>query len=191
MRKAFIERKTNETQITAALTLDGKGEYSINTGIGFFDHMLSLFARHGSFNLDLSCKGDLQVDNHHTVEDVGIVLGQAFRQALSDMRGIARYADKTVPMDEALAFACADISGRPYLVYETGGEMGDEMQLYEEFWRAFAVHAGITLHIKVLYGKNAHHMIEAVFKAAARTMREAVSIDPKVEGIPSTKGTLI
>jgi imidazoleglycerol-phosphate dehydratase len=190
MRKACIERKTSETQIKAALTLDGKGAYAVDTGIGFFDHMLSLFAKHGGFDLDLNCKGDLRVDNHHTVEDVGIVLGQAFRQAMGDMAGITRYADKTIPMDEALAFACVDISGRPFLVYEAGEDIGEDMQLYEEFWRAFAVHAGITLHIRVLYGRNAHHMIEAIFKAAARTMREAVTIDPRVEGIPSTKGTL-
>lgn len=190
MRNAFVERKTAETQVKVALSLDGKGQYSVDTGIGFFDHMLSLFAKHGGFDLELTCKGDLHVDSHHTVEDAGIVLGQAFRQALSDMKGIRRYADKHIPMDEALAFACVDISGRPYLVYEANEGNAEEMQLYEEFWRAFSVHAALTLHIGVRYGKNSHHMVEAVFKAVARALREAVEIDPKEQGVPSTKGTL-
>ena len=191
MRTAQIERMTSETKISAWLELDGKGKYTVDTGIGFFDHMLSLFAKHGSFDLQMQCKGDLYVDAHHTIEDAGIVLGQAFNQALSDRSGITRYASKFIPMDEALAFACVDVSGRPYFLLEGCDELSDEMQLYEEFFRAFAMNALITLHIRVHYGKNAHHIIEAVFKAVARVMREAASIDEKADGVPSTKGTLV
>lgn len=191
MRTAQIERMTSETKISVRLDLDGKGKYTVDTGVGFFDHMLSLFAKHGSFDLQMQCKGDLHIDAHHTIEDAGIVLGQAFHQALSDRSCITRYASKFIPMDEALAFACVDVSGRPFFLLEGCDELSDEMQLYEEFFRAFAMNALITLHIRVHYGKNAHHIIEAVFKAAARAMRAAVSFDEKADGVPSTKGTLV
>ncbi len=191
MRTAQIERMTSETKVSVGLELDGKGKYTVDTGVGFFDHMLSLFAKHGGFDLQMQCKGDLHVDAHHTIEDAGIVLGQAFNQALGDRSGITRYASKFIPMDEALAFACVDVSGRPYFLLEGCDDLSDEMQLYEEFFRAFAMNALITLHIRVHYGKNAHHIIEAVFKAAARALREAASIDEKADGVPSTKGTLV
>jgi imidazoleglycerol-phosphate dehydratase len=182
---------TSETKISAELDLDGKGRYAVDTGVGFFDHMLTLFAKHGSFDLNMQCKGDLFIDAHHTIEDAGIVLGQAFNEALGDRSGITRYASKFIPMDEALAFVCVDVSGRPYFLLEGCDELSDDMQLYEEFFRAFAMNAMITLHIRVHYGKNAHHIIEAVFKSTARAMREAVSNDEKIQGVPSTKGTLV
>ena len=193
-RVAQISRKTKETDILLELNLDGKGESKISTGIHFFDHMLILFSRHGLFDLEVHCEGDIRVDGHHTVEDVGIALGEAFNQAVGNKEGIARYAEAYVPMDEALCRAVIDISGRPYLVCrasfpaEKVGEMSTE--LVEEFFRALAVHSRVNLHLEVLYGKNAHHIAEAMFKAAARAYCRAVTRDPRVIGVPSTKGVL-
>ncbi|MBQ1867989.1 MAG: imidazoleglycerol-phosphate dehydratase HisB [Selenomonas sp.] len=194
MRTATLERKTAETAIKLVLNLDGKGKGVIDSGIGFFDHMLNLMTAHGLFDLTLVCDGDLEVDGHHSVEDIGIALGQAFKQAIGDKCGIRRYGTFYLPMDEALAFVSLDISGRPFLVYD-GGEMapmigGYDSELTEEFLRAFAFNAGITLHVKVLYGTNSHHKVEAIFKGLGHALREALSKDPRVEGIPSTKGTL-
>jgi len=193
-RSAEIKRQTAETNITLQLNLDGKGQGKISSGIGFFDHMLNLFTAHGQLDLTLTCQGDLNVDGHHSVEDIGIALGEAFKQAIGDKRGICRYGTFYLPMDESLAFVTLDISGRPFLVYD-GGEMapqvgGFDTELTEEFLRAFAMHAGITLHVKILYGTNTHHKIEAIFKALGHALRQAVSFDPKVTGIPSTKGML-
>ncbi|HIG0356148.1 imidazoleglycerol-phosphate dehydratase HisB [Clostridium sporogenes] len=191
---AKIYRKTSETEVKSEINLYGEGKYDIKTGIGFFDHMLNLMARHGLIDLKLEAKGDLQVDYHHTVEDVGIVLGQSFKEALGDKKGIKRYGTSFVPMDEALASVSIDLSGRPYIVcdfnftVEKLGEMDTE--LVEEFLRALAFNAGITLHARVLYGKNNHHMIEAVFKALGRALREAVDKDERINGVMSTKGTL-
>jgi imidazoleglycerol-phosphate dehydratase len=191
MRMADVTRKTKETSIAVSLILDG-GECSISTGIGFFDHMLTAFAVHGGFGLALSAEGDLFVDGHHTVEDTGIVLGQAFAKALGDRSGIARYGSFYLPMDEALALCVADISGRPFLVYDAflGDQMigGFDPSLIEEFLRAFAMNAGITLHMKVLYGKNAHHMAEAIFKALGHTLKAACASSGG--GVLSTKGVL-
>ena len=194
MRNAEVKRATAETKIEVSLELDGAGKTDISTGIGFFDHMLNLFAAHGRFDLKVRCDGDIEVDGHHSVEDIGIALGQALKEALGDKRGIARYGAFYLPMDEALAFVSLDISGRPYLVYE-GGEMapmiGDyDTELTEEFLRALAVNAGLTLHAKVLYGKNSHHKVEAIFKALGHALRIAVSKDPRMDGVPSTKGVL-
>ncbi|WP_295099915.1 imidazoleglycerol-phosphate dehydratase HisB [Selenomonas sp.] len=194
IRTATLERKTAETAIKLVLNLDGKGKGVIDSGIGFFDHMLNLMTAHGLFDLTLVCDGDLEVDGHHSVEDIGIALGQAFKQAIGDKCGIRRYGTFYLPMDEALAFVSLDISGRPFLVYD-GGEMapmigGYDSELTEEFLRAFAFNAGITLHVKVLYGTNSHHKVEAIFKGLGHALREALSKDPRVEGIPSTKGTL-
>ena len=193
-RAAQVSRKTKETDITAKLSLDGKGESRIGTGIHFFDHMLTLFAKHGLFDLEIACSGDLEVDGHHTVEDVGIALGEAFHQALGSKEGITRYGTAYVPMDETLSRSVVDFSGRPYLVCkakfpsEKVGAMSTE--LVEEFFRALAVHARVNLHIEVLYGKNSHHMAEAMFKSAARAFCIAVAKDPRVAGVPSTKGVL-
>lgn len=194
LRAASVERETSETAVRLVLTLDGSGQTQIDTGIGFFDHMLNLFAAHGQFDLELCCNGDLEVDGHHSVEDIGITMGQALRQALGDKRGIRRYGTFFLPMDETLAMVSLDISGRPFLVYE-GGEMtpmigGYDTELTEEFLRALAVHGGLTLHVKVLYGTNSHHKVEAIFKALGHALREAVSYDPRVTGVPSTKGSL-
>ena len=194
MRKAEKQRQTAETSVRVSVDLDGKGESSIETGIGFFDHMLTLYAKHGGFDLTVKCDGDLAVDGHHSVEDIGIVLGEAFREALGDKAGIARYGSFYVPMDEALAFVSLDISGRPYFVYD-GGEMapavgGYDTELTEEFLRAFAFNAGITLHAKILYGKNTHHKIEALFKALGHALAIAVTKDEKIKGVLSTKGVL-
>ena len=194
IRAASVERETSETAVRLALTLDGSGQTQIDTGIGFFDHMLNLFAAHGQFDMELCCNGDLEVDGHHSVEDIGITMGQALRQALGDKRGIRRYGTFFLPMDETLAMVSLDISGRPFLVYE-GGEMapmigGYDTELTEEFLRALAVHGGLTLHVKVLYGTNSHHKVEAIFKALGHALREAVSYDPRVTGVPSTKGSL-
>ena len=193
-RISNISRETKETRIQAALWLSG-GPVKIDTGIGFFDHMLHAWAFYAGFGLTLTAKGDLEVDGHHTVEDTGIVLGQALREALGDKVGIRRFGSAYVPMDEALAFVSLDISGRPFLVYDDGGEMapmigGYDTELTEEFLRAFAVNAGITLHVRVLYGKNSHHKVEAIFKALGHALRIAVEKDPRVDGIPSTKGSL-
>ena len=194
MRTASKERNTKETKIKAKLNLDGSGKSKINTGCGFLDHMLTLFAKHGGFDLAVKCKGDLAVDGHHSIEDVGIVLGEAVKEALGDKAGIARYGSFYIPMDEALAFVAVDISGRPYLVYE-GGEMaptvGDyDTELTEEFLRAFAFNAGLTLHTRVLYGNNTHHKIEALFKALGHALAIAVRKDGSVKGVLSTKGVL-
>lgn len=195
MRSARINRQTKETNIELTIELDGRGKTMIETGIGFFDHMLNLFASHGRFDLVLNCKGDLEVDGHHTVEDIGIALGQAVREALGDKVGITRYASFYLPMDESLAFVALDISGRSYLVYD-GGEMAPmignyDSELTEEFLRAFAFNAGITLHAKVLYGSNSHHKVEAIFKALGHALHDAVKINPEAaDELPSTKGML-
>ena len=195
MRKAEIARKTNETDIKLTLELDGAGKSEISTGCGFLDHMLTLFARHGRFDMSVSCKGDTYVDYHHTVEDIGIVLGDAFRKALGDMRGIVRYGSMILPMDEALIMTAADISGRPHLSYgleipaQKVGEFDTE--LTEEFFLGFVRHAGMTLHIKQLAGTNSHHIIEGAFKSAARSLAAAVKIEEAYKNeIPSTKGVL-
>ncbi len=189
-RTGQYQRKTKETDIAATLCLDG-GDISVSTGIGFFDHMLTAFALHGGFGLTLTAKGDLEVDGHHTVEDTGIVLGKAFAAALGDKGNIARFGHAYIPMDEALAFAAVDVSGRPYLMYDARfpqERTGDfESCLTPEFFRAFAFHAGITLHLKVVYGDNTHHMIEALFKAAAHALRMAAA---QKDGLLSTKGAL-
>jgi imidazoleglycerol-phosphate dehydratase len=194
-RIASINRTTTETDISLTLSLDGTGKADIATGIGFLDHMLTALTRHGLFDLTLRAKGDLHIDFHHTTEDVGIVLGQAFRKAIGDKRGINRFGHALIPMDETLAEAAVDISGRPFLVWNVEflrpkiGEMDTE--LFEEFFRALAFNAMVTLHVNQRAGRNAHHVAEACFKAVARALRVACSIDPRVEGaIPSTKGSL-
>lgn len=194
MRQVQIKRKTNETLVDCTVNLDGKGVYQIDTGIGFFNHMLELFSKHSLIDVKLLVKGDLEVDCHHSVEDAGIVLGQAIKKALGDKKSIKRYGSFTVPMDEALARVNIDLSMRPYLVFngkfikEKAGDM--DVEVIQEFFMALCTNAGITLHININYGNNNHHMIEAVFKAFGRALREAVSIDDKVDGIPSTKGIL-
>ena len=193
-RRAEIERKTAETQISIKLNLDGEGKCDIATGIGFLDHMLTLLAKHSFMDLTVKAKGDLEVDSHHTVEDIGIVLGEALREALGDKAGIHRYGNCFIPMDETLAQACLDFSGRPFLVF--GAEipkikLGNyDTEMTEEFFRAVAMHCGLTLHIRVLYGSNVHHIIEAVFKAFARAVAEAAAVDPRVKGVMSSKGVL-
>ena len=195
MRKAEIIRKTAETDITLTLCLDGDGKGEIDTGCGFLDHMLTLFSRHGSFDLTVKCIGDTQVDYHHTAEDIAICLGDAFKKALGDMKGITRYGSFSLPMDESLILTAVDISGRSYLGYDLSiptEKVGDfDTELCEEFWRAFARDAGITLHLRQLSGKNSHHIIEGAFKSVARSLRTAVSIDPAfANDIPSTKGLI-
>ena len=195
MRKAEIARKTNETDIKLTLELDGTGKSEISTGCGFLDHMLILFARHGRFDMSVSCKGDRYVDFHHTVEDIGIVLGDAFRKALGDMRGIVRYGSMILPMDEALIMTAVDISGRPHLSYGLeipAQRVGDfDTELTEEFFLGFVRHAGMTLHIKKLAGTNSHHIIEGAFKSAARSLAAAIKIEEAYKNeIPSTKGVL-
>ena len=195
MRQAEINRKTAETDIRLVLVLDGSGKSSIDSGVGFLDHMLTLFAKHGRFDLELTCKGDTQVDDHHSVEDIGICLGDAFGKALGSKAGIRRYGDCVLPMDEALILTAVDISGRAHLSYEAkmrAKKVGSfDVELAEEFWTAFARAAKLALHIKQLDGRNAHHIIEGQFKSAARSLRTAVSIDPELAGeIPSTKGLL-
>lgn len=193
-RNAKIVRKTNETNIEIELNLDGEGSFTGSTGIGFFDHMLNLFTRHGLFDLNIKAQGDLFVDSHHTVEDAGIVLGACIKEALKDKKGIKRYGTSFVPMDEALATVSLDISGRPYLVFDaefTVDKLGDfDTEMVEEFFRAVAVNAGLTLHCRVLYGKNNHHMVEGLFKAFGRALGEAVTIDSRIKGVLSTKGSL-
>lgn len=195
MRTSEINRKTTETDISLSLNLDGSGKYSISTGVGFFDHMLELFTRHGDFDLTITCKGDTWVDAHHTVEDVGICLGQAFAAALGDKRGINRYGFFVLPMDESLILSAVDFSGRSYLGYEmslTRDKVGDfDTELVEEFMLAFTREAGINLHLRQLSGSNTHHIIEGSFKCLARALKMAVSIDDKnADKIPSTKGVL-
>ena len=195
MRKAEISRLTAETDIRLALDLDGNGASQIKTGCGFLDHMLTLFARHGGFDLELSCEGDTWVDYHHTTEDVGICLGKAFSQALGDKKGIARYGDRILPMDEALILSAVDISGRGACFYALDiptQKVGDfDTELTKEFFDAFARDAGITLHLRQLAGSNSHHIIEGAFKAFARSLSDAVRIDPaNADRVPSTKGVL-
>lgn len=194
MRTAELARKTAETDITLAINIDGGGEVQISTGIGFFDHMLELFAKHGLFDLKLAAVGDLDVDCHHTIEDAGIVLGQAIKIALGDKTGIKRYGTAFVPMDEALVMASLDISGRPYLAYDVAlnnDRIGNyDSEMTEEFLRALAVNAGLTLHVKMLAGKNAHHIVEAIFKALGRALDEATCRDERIVGVMSTKGIL-
>jgi imidazoleglycerol-phosphate dehydratase len=195
MRTAEIARKTNETEITVSLNLDGTGTHSMATGIGFFDHMLDQLSRHSLIDMTVAAKGDLHIDFHHTAEDVGIALGQAFLKALGDKKGIRRYASADLPMDGTLTRAAVDVSGRPFLVFRAEfsrdkvGEMDTE--LFREFFQAFAMNAGITLHIENFYTDNNHHLAESMFKAVARALRDAVEIDPRqADRIPSTKGTL-
>ena len=195
MRSASVTRKTGETDITLTLNMDGTGASSLSTGCGFLDHMLTLFAKHGRFDLTVACQGDTWVDDHHTVEDIGICLGDAFAQALGDLRGVTRYGSITLPMDEALILTAVDLSGRGMLCY--GLELPTEKvgtfdtELTEEFFLAFVRRAGITLHIRQLTGKNSHHIIEGAFKSTARSLRQAVAIDPAWAGeVPSTKGVL-
>lgn len=195
MRKARVERKTNETEIVAEINLDGTGTFSISTGVGFFDHMLEQLSRHSRMDIALTAKGDLHIDQHHTVEDCGIALGQAFAKALGDKRGIARYAHAYLPMDETLTRTALDISGRPYLIWRVAfpaekiGAMDTE--LFREFFQAFAQNSGITLHMEALYGENSHHIAESCFKGLARALRSAITIDEKMAAeIPSTKGQL-
>lgn len=193
-RESRITRKTAETDISLSLCLDGSGNSRVQTGIGFLDHMLTLFSRHGLFNLEVTAAGDLQVDAHHTVEDVGIVLGTALKEALGDKKSLRRYGTAFVPMDEALAMVSLDLSGRSYLVFDcplSTQKLGDmDAELAEEFFRAVASQGGVTLHIRVLYGKNNHHILEAVFKAFGRALDEATRTDERIDGIMSTKGTL-
>jgi imidazoleglycerol-phosphate dehydratase len=193
-RQAEIERKTNETDIHLRLDLDGAGHSLINTGVPFLDHMLELFARHGFFDLEVTCKGDLHIDDHHSVEDIAICLGQAFAQALGDKKGITRYGAAYVPMDETLARSVVDLSGRFYLVYRvknTRDRIGTfAVELTEHFWRSFAEHCKCNLHIEVFYGRNQHHIIEAVFKSTTRALSRAVRFDDRIKGVMSTKGTI-
>ena len=195
MRQSKITRTTKETDITLALNLDGTGKNDINTGCGFLDHMLVLFASHGRFDLEVKCKGDYHVDFHHTAEDVGICLGLAFREALGEKKGITRYGNMLLPMDEALILSAVDFSGRAYLVWDveiTAQKVGDfDTELCEEFWLAFAGNSLCTLHFRQLSGKNAHHIIECAFKSAARAISQAVRINPEyADEVPSTKGVI-
>lgn len=194
-RQGVVERKTKETDIKVKLSLDGQGIVTIHTGIPFLDHMLTLFAVHGFFDLDIEAEGDLEVDAHHTVEDLGICLGSALNKALGDRAGIRRYGHSTTPMDEARAIVTLDLSGRPYLVYQTpqlSARVGQfETELAPEFFRAFCQHGGVTLHIEVPYGANTHHMLEAIFKAWGRALDDAVRLDERRKGIPSSKGSLV
>jgi len=193
-RTANVDRKTKETEINLKLCLDGTGKHEINTGVPFFDHMLSLFSAHGFFDLFITARGDIEVDYHHTVEDVGLVLGDALDKALGDRKGIRRFGYVTVPMDDALASVAVDLSNRPYLVYNVttmpfpGGNF--DINLAKEFFRAFSTRCGMNLHINVLYGQNEHHIIESVFKAAGRALDQATSFDERITGICSTKGML-
>jgi imidazoleglycerol-phosphate dehydratase len=195
MRTASVKRSTKETAVEVAVNLDGEGRASIATGIGFLDHMLELLARHSRIDLDVKAKGDLHIDQHHTTEDVGIALGQAVRKALGDLKGITRYADVHVPMDEALTRVAIDISGRPFLVFKAEfvrDKVGPfDTELIQEWFQAFAVNAAVTLHVATLYGTNDHHVEESCFKGLARALRAAVAIDPRAaHEVPSTKGTL-
>jgi len=193
-RSASIERKTKETEINVQLAIDGSGEYEISTGIAFFDHMLESFTRHAAFDLRLAAKGDLEVDTHHTIEDVGITLGQAFREALGSAAGIRRYGSISLPMAEAKVEVALDVSNRPYLVYRVeleNARIGNfDAAMTEDFLYAFSQNAGIDLHVELAYGKNPHHVVEAVFKGLARALREAVGIDARVKGLPTVKGAL-
>ena len=194
-RNGEATRRTGETNVRVRVNLDGSGRAGVKTGVGFFDHMLTALARHALFDLEVEAAGDLHVDGHHTVEDVGIVLGQALAQALGERRGIRRYGDATVPLDDALARAVVDVSGRPFLAFHadppTWQMLGDyDVALTPEFFRGLATHGGLTVHVDLLRGQNAHHVVEAVFKAVARALGAAVTLDPRVTDIPSTKGVL-
>jgi imidazoleglycerol-phosphate dehydratase len=193
-RTAEITRTTKETDIRIALNLDGSGHSAIQTGVPFLDHMLDLFSRHGLFDLEVTCKGDLHIDDHHSVEDIAICLGQAFAQALGDKRGIVRYGAAYVPMDETLARAVVDLSGRYFLVYNVANTRDNvgtfSVELAEHFWHSFAEHCKCNLHIELLYGRNQHHIIEAVFKATTRALSQAVRLDDRIQGVMSTKGKL-
>ena len=195
MRAASVERNTKETRISAEVALDGSGESAVSTGIGFLDHMLDQLSRHSLIDLRLTAKGDLHIDYHHTTEDTGIVIGQALSQALGDRRGIMRYGEATIPMDETLTRVALDASNRPYLIWKVAfsrpklGEMDTE--LFKEWFQAFAQHGGLTLHVENLYGDNNHHIVESCFKGVARALRQAIAIDPrKADAVPSTKGVL-
>ena len=195
MRKATLSRTTKETRIAITVDLDGTGRATIATGVGFFDHMLEQIARHALIDIEIKAEGDLHIDDHHTVEDTGIVLGQAVREALGDRAGIARYADALLPMDETLTRVAIDVSGRPFLVFRTTfarDKIGTfDTELVREFFQAFAMNAGLTLHVETLYGENAHHIAESCFKGLARALRTAIAVDSRQEGrIPSTKGAL-
>ena len=192
MRTAKVERKTKETDIKVSVNIDGDGTYAIDTSIPFLDHMLSLMSKHGLFDVKIKAKGDIAIDDHHTVEDIGIVLGKAVKQAIGTMKGISRYGQAAVPMDEALALVTVDVSGRPYLVYKAEFPKRSRVKnfdpdLIEDFLQAFVSNCAITLHIDAPYGRNTHHIIEAIFKALGRALRQAVTIDPRVRGVPSTK----
>jgi imidazoleglycerol-phosphate dehydratase len=193
-RRAEVVRKTKETDVRVDLNLDGTGVSSISTGVPFLNHMLELFARHGLFDLEVECKGDIEVDDHHSVEDVSICLGKAVADSIGDKRGIARFGSAYVPMDEALARAVIDLSGRSFLVYQVKNsrqKIGTfSTELAEHFWHSFAEHCRCNLHIEVFYGRNQHHIIEAVFKSTARALAQAVRVDPRIEGVLSTKGIL-
>jgi len=196
MRQARVERQTKETQITAKVDLDGTGRYDVTTGLGFLDHMIEQLARHSLIDIELDCEGDLHIDGHHTTEDCGIVLGKAVANALEDRAGIRRYGHAYIPMDETLTRCALDVSGRPYLIWKvefTRDKLGEmDTELFREFFQAFAQHAGITLHLENLYGVNNHHIVESSFKALARALRQAVEIDPRLDGeVASTKGSLI
>ena len=194
-RSASLERQTNETQITATVNLDGQGVYDIHTGIGFLDHMLEQLSRHSLIDITLKAQGDLHIDAHHTTEDSGILLGQAVRKALGERKGIARYGQRYIPMDECLSRVTLDISGRPYLIWNvafTQAKLGDfDTELFREWFQAFAFAAGMTLHVENLYGTNNHHIVESCFKGLAKALREAVTLDPRAgDAVPSTKGML-
>jgi imidazoleglycerol-phosphate dehydratase len=195
MRRAAVERSTNETRISVSVDLDGSGKFDVATGIGFFDHMLEQLARHSLIDLTIKAKGDLHIDSHHTVEDTGIALGQAVAKALGERKGIRRYANADLPMDGTLTRVAIDVSGRPFLVFRTGfsqARIGEfDTELVQEWFRAFAMNAGITLHVETLYGDNNHHIAESCFKGLARALRAAIEIDPgQNDRVPSTKGTL-
>ncbi len=194
-RTATVERKTKETEVFVSLDLDGTGDYDIDTGIGFLDHMLEQLSRHSLIDLKVRAEGDLHIDFHHTTEDTGIVIGEALRRALGDLKGIRRYASALIPMDETLTRCAIDVSGRPYLIWKvnfTKPKLGDmDTELFREWFQAFAFNAGITLHMENLYGENNHHIVESSFKALARSLRDAIEIDPrKADAVPSTKGML-
>ena len=195
MRQATVERNTKETRIKATVRLDGTGHYNVSTGVGFLDHMLEQLSRHSLMDLEVAVQGDLHIDFHHTTEDSGIAIGQAVSQALGERKGIRRYADATIPMDETLTRVAIDISNRPYLIWKvafTRDKLGEmDTELFKEWFQAFAQAAGVTLHVETLYGENNHHIVESCFKALARALRSAIEIDPRqADAVPSTKGTL-
>ncbi len=194
MRTAKVERKTKETDISVQLNLDGKGQYDINTTIPFLDHMLTLFSFHGAMDLKIRAKGDIEIDYHHLMEDLGITLGEALKKAVGDKKGIKRYGRSSIPMDESLATVVLDLSGRPYLVYNvkpTKGKLKDlDISLFEDFFRALSTHSMMTLHVNLEYGRDLHHIIEAIFKAFGKALKEAVTIDKSSKALPSTKGKL-